>query len=132
MAHRSSKRRPTGRDMVKLGLVATAMGLGIRAASAVDVPRPGVPAPLAAETNGLPLVQVRAHGGGGGGRGGFRGGGFRGYGGYGFYGGPAYYYGPTYYYGDCRTVRVRQNTCWRDSDGDRHCGDRWVVRQVCD
>ena len=59
------------------------------------------------------------HGGGGHFHGGFRGGAF-------YYGGP-YFYDYGYGYDDCVPVRYRR--CWRDSDGDRHCGI--VTRYNC-
>ena len=131
------------------GLCAASLALGLLAqpAGAVDAPRLD-PAALAAaavgaaEEGGSCVVLIRAGRSGGGG--GFRGGGGRGHRGGGFAGpllfgsaiGYGAYSGYGYGYGygyddDCRTVRVRSHQCWRDSDGDRHCGNRLVYSRVC-
>lgn len=128
---------------IKLGAAGLIASMLAQPAGAIDVPRldtpsaassPSVMAAVAQEsqTDGSLLVQVRARGGGGGHRGG--GGGYRrGY----YYGGglllaPAIGYGAYSYYNDCRSVRVKEHRCWRDDDGDRHCGTRYVIRRFCD
>ena len=115
-------------------------GISAAAAMALPVSAGAVQIPAdsgAALTSGVDtgITQVRARGGGGGH---FRGGGGHYRGGRGFYGAPlllapAIGYGAyRYYYDDCRVVRVREHRCWRDSDGDRHCGYRVVARRYCD
>ena len=106
--------------------------------------------PALVATDSATVVLARAGRGGGfagrGGGGGFRGGyAFRGspgrfYGGrpYGFYGGALlaapllaapFYYG---YSDGCDVVTERVRSCSIDEDGDRHCGWRYIRRNICD
>ena len=130
---------------VLLAVAGVAVGLSADAAVALNAPKPEpvavhAVAPLSSAAvdprgDAAPVIQVRARGGGGRvlrGSGGVRHFGHRGR----FYGAPlllapAFAYG-AYYYGDCRPVRVKERRCWLDDDGDRACGTRWVIRQICD
>ena len=113
----------------------TALALPV-SASAVQIPADAGNA-LTADSD-ADVTQVRARGGGGGhfhgGGGHHRGGGhYRGGRYVPWIVGPAIGYGAySYYYSDCRVVRVKEHRCWRDEDGDRRCGTRWVARRVCD
>lgn len=125
--------------MAAVGMLATLESPAY--AAAMPIPADGANA-LAAGSHG-DVTQVRARGGGGGhvrgGGGHYRGGHHHGGGHYrgGRYVpwiiGPAIGYGAySYYNSDCRVVRVKEHRCWRDDDGDRHCGARWVTRRICD
>jgi hypothetical protein len=127
-----SQRKTSLNRIVQLSATGLALALLARPAGAVDAPKLDLPAISGTQSGGAGVVEVRYRGGGGGG-GVYRGGGYRRpyYRG-GLIVGPIVGYGAYSYYNDCRSVRVKERSCWRDSDGDRHCGARWVVRRVCD